>query len=750
MCHDVVLTTCTGEQVRELAGQEDLARLTKISSLAVSHDGQQLASFSSDGAVRVWRVSDGALVQEFGGLDVHDIAFTPDGQQIVALPTTTRRPTSVLDVSTGSTVRTLDQSFGWNGTGALSPDGRYVAAPNGYRVRIWDVTTGDTVATLSPDGALSTSAVAFSPNGGYMVTSYSTGTGIPGAHGTLHVWQVGTWDSVATMVVAPDSPSSHEPESVAFSPTGDSVISVSIEPSGPEGEDGAFVRIWNTLTGDSLGIVGPGAVSVHPDVRLRPAPPISPDGRYIAFSSPSEWGAREIGLWRLDTGELERTLTTHTFPSGYKWQTRITPDGANILRYIGDGVAVHDLASGKVGWVIDGADFSGFAVGADGQYVAGVRSFRLEGDDPTHPGSARANVYIASIATGDSVRTLDVGYESEINRVAFTPDGRHVVGVGSWHEWVSDPPGYRPEREASFVWDFDSGELLRRIDWAMAIHGVMAMTPDSRYLAGLGGYPEGLMLWDLNTGDSPGKIELPESSAPRSIALTPDGIHVVVAYHDRAVMYEMATGDSVREFTSDQAGLFVTAAISPDGKLLLLGQWDGRDVEMFDLATGTRVGRIAAVPPSPARDFVVSSISVTPDGRHAVVATGQELQLWRLEETTGIGSPAIDANGRANWAALSQNTPNPFNPSTTVRFVVPESGLAHLAIYDLNGRLVRTLVDGTVYTGPHTAVWDGRDALGHEVASGVYLCRLATAANAEHSPASAKRTTLVRRMLLVR
>jgi hypothetical protein len=75
--------------------------------------------------------------------------------------------------------------------------------------------------------------------------------------------------------------------------------------------------------------------------------------------------------------------------------------------------------------------------------------------------------------------------------------------------------------------------------------------------------------------------------------------------------------------------------------------------------------------------------------------------------------------------ALKQNYPNPFNPTTTLRFSVP-AGAAHvgLTIHSVDGRVVRTLVDGAVVPGPQTRVWDGTDDRGEAVASGVYFMRL--------------------------
>jgi flagellar hook assembly protein FlgD len=73
---------------------------------------------------------------------------------------------------------------------------------------------------------------------------------------------------------------------------------------------------------------------------------------------------------------------------------------------------------------------------------------------------------------------------------------------------------------------------------------------------------------------------------------------------------------------------------------------------------------------------------------------------------------------------LEQNYPNPFNPSTTIRFSLREAGKVHLAIYNLQGREVRTLAASEMRAGVHTLSWDGKDQHGHAVPSGVYFCKL--------------------------
>jgi len=75
--------------------------------------------------------------------------------------------------------------------------------------------------------------------------------------------------------------------------------------------------------------------------------------------------------------------------------------------------------------------------------------------------------------------------------------------------------------------------------------------------------------------------------------------------------------------------------------------------------------------------------------------------------------------------ALYQNVPNPFNPTTTTRYDVPAGGgRVSLVIYDVNGRVVRTLVDRADEPGAKSVVWDGMDEKGVAVSSGVYFYRL--------------------------
>jgi hypothetical protein len=90
-------------------------------------------------------------------------------------------------------------------------------------------------------------------------------------------------------------------------------------------------------------------------------------------------------------------------------------------------------------------------------------------------------------------------------------------------------------------------------------------------------------------------------------------------------------------------------------------------------------------------------------------------------DVAGIDTPlAPDAS------YLAQNYPNPFNPATRIVFGLKEPASVSLGIHDTAGRLVRTLLIGSRTAGTYSVVWDGRDANGRAVASGVYFCRLVT------------------------
>jgi hypothetical protein len=114
-----------------------------------------------------------------------------------------------------------------------------------------------------------------------------------------------------------------------------------------------------------------------------------------------------------------------------------------------------------------------------------------------------------------------------------------------------------------------------------------------------------------------------------------------------------------------------------------------------------------------------------------------ENKAWILDEVRG--TPTAARSSFVRRPQLQQNTPNPFNPTTTIGFTLPRETDVRIDVYDVRGALVATLFDGRHPGGEGRVTWSGLDDRGHPVASGVYLYRLA--ANGE---------TSTRKMVLVK
>jgi hypothetical protein len=138
----------------------------------------------------------------------------------------------------------------------------------------------------------------------------------------------------------------------------------------------------------------------------------------------------------------------------------------------------------------------------------------------------------------------------------------------------------------------------------------------------------------------------------------------------------------------------------------------GEEIHSPEHLAIARVGEAAAVP---LESYIVK-------GENRVVAHVNKLGSFRLLWRPDIETPAY---GDGDLMVL-QNVPNPFLGSTTIGFEMPRLGTVKIDIVSVDGRIIRNLLDGTVLPGRRSVEWDGRDASGNRVASGVYLYRVCT------------------------
>ncbi|MEK9136686.1 MAG: Omp28-related outer membrane protein [Bacteroidota bacterium] len=99
----------------------------------------------------------------------------------------------------------------------------------------------------------------------------------------------------------------------------------------------------------------------------------------------------------------------------------------------------------------------------------------------------------------------------------------------------------------------------------------------------------------------------------------------------------------------------------------------------------------------------------------------QQVEFVEVSSLTSVGEPV---NGVPTTFAISQNYPNPFNPRTAVDYAVSQQSFVSIKVYNLLGQEVRTLVSEEKALGVYKAEWDGRDNVGREVPSGMYMYKM--------------------------
>ena len=112
---------------------------------------------------------------------------------------------------------------------------------------------------------------------------------------------------------------------------------------------------------------------------------------------------------------------------------------------------------------------------------------------------------------------------------------------------------------------------------------------------------------------------------------------------------------------------------------------------------------------------------------------------WGVDHYWGCLEGTTEEPPLPTMTQLFGNYPNPFNPTTSIRYSIEEPGLVSLDIYNVKGQLVKTLYHGNAEVGGHTVTWNGLDNSGNACSSGVYFYRLRT-----------PNTSIIRKMLMLK
>ena len=224
---------------------------------------------------------------------------------------------------------------------------------------------------------------------------------------------------------------------------------------------------------------------------------------------------------------------------------------------------------------------------------------------------------------------------------------------------------------------------------------------------------------------------------------SPDNSHVVIAVSD----YDKETnqlyripleGGEPKQLTfCNESDLYTKyrryPKYSPDGKWILFNEYSYTDEEEWPYfgvnrlcVYNTETGNIYKVFENASRSNGYGSWS--PDGTQICYCLINEERLFDIYicdfYPDNLQKPlSVETENPSSFPLLG-NYPNPFNPSTTIEFSIPEAGFVELVIYDITGQRIRELVSGEMSPGIHSVFWDGCDEKGTAVSSGVYISRL--------------------------
>jgi hypothetical protein len=241
------------------------------------------------------------------------------------------------------------------------------------------------------------------------------------------------------------------------------------------------------------------------------------------------------------------------------------------------------------------------------------------------------------------------------------------------------------------------------------------------------------MFWGSTAGNVPGDMIFVEDSIP--VGVTTLTLGAYTGFYEARIIGATDCLISHSCWTSNINLWFDIAAATPSTSSVIFEFQDYGGAENLEVNGAPRYeGDITSAPFNIAPGVTCTVVSwpsgsgsecgiVTLVGNvQQLIVGGQEFELDNIcviASSTDVG----DNPDAAGPMQLRAPYPNPFNPKTELRFSMDDDGPVRLSIYDILGREIAVLVDGHMDAGTHKVVWEGKDARGKSVSSGVYFAK---------------------------
>lgn len=190
---------------------------------------------------------------------------------------------------------------------------------------------------------------------------------------------------------------------------------------------------------------------------------------------------------------------------------------------------------------------------------------------------------------------------------------------------------------------------------------------------------------------------------------------------------EGATLDHV-EFTDRVKSFeFQAANVDNENHQVVIGLISMVSKEAPDLAAGTGIIANLYFKLDPGMQEVTLTPITLENPNHSLTFYYNDYSSGQAEVKTinpEIGAISASSIALPTAFGLSQNSPNPFNPTTTIAYALPQAGDVKISVFNILGQNVKDLVDGYMPAGNHQVVWDGKDRSGAAVASGIYFYKI--------------------------